>query len=443
MKGWFDAFRSDGGPTLYSQSNRTSVTGDVTTVTVCLVFFTVFLAFLIIFPGVRKERFTTFTSVTLSLFVGTVILVAKYGSCWHVASANIVSSYRAFSKEKMAVTIGAYIGLEHVNVTLTATGGGNGTQDIDFNERFRWGGPGEMGDSYREALVRGLPFPILTVAEYLSLGQEGFAWGGRYRAAGYYGSVFLWAALASWVMMNLLLVVVPRYGAYAMTVTGVLMAASALTYWLLLPAAPLCVQFEAGALHFEFGWCFWVVIIAGALCALSGIAIATVDMVFPHRFSTILEVDYDTPYDRHIIIEESHDRKNAAAGHRLEAPPGAGLGTRILRRLSKRERLEERRGVDNEGFEMDPPKSPWRYPFPRPGPPRADLPPPFRRTISQDSAASSSGASSLGLSFLQRECAAAAAAAAAAPATTAPAAAAPAASATSAAVQTDPLPVVR
>ncbi|KAK7865905.1 hypothetical protein R5R35_005625 [Gryllus longicercus] len=72
--GWFDAFRTDGGPTLYSYSNRTPVTGDVQTITLYLIFFTVFLAFLVIFPGVRKERFTTFTSVTLSLFVGTVIL---------------------------------------------------------------------------------------------------------------------------------------------------------------------------------------------------------------------------------------------------------------------------------------------------------------------------------------------------------------------------------
>lgn len=30
------------------------------------------------------------------------------------------------------------------------------------------------------------------------------------------------------------------------------------------------------------------------------------------------------------------------------------------RRLSKREPLD---GVENEAFEMDPPKSPWRYPF--------------------------------------------------------------------------------
>nr|CAD7398484.1 unnamed protein product [Timema cristinae] len=68
----------------------------------------------------------------------------------------------------------------------------NWTEDIDFNERFSWLGSGEMGLCYREALVRGLPFPILTVAEYFSLGQEGFTWGGQYRAAGYYGAILLW-----------------------------------------------------------------------------------------------------------------------------------------------------------------------------------------------------------------------------------------------------------
>jgi hypothetical protein len=44
--------------------------------------------------------------------------VAKYGSAWHVARTQIVSSYRAFSREKVVAELGAYIGLGHVNVTL-------------------------------------------------------------------------------------------------------------------------------------------------------------------------------------------------------------------------------------------------------------------------------------------------------------------------------------
>jgi dual oxidase maturation factor 1 len=55
MRGWFDAFRHDGGPTLYDRANRTAVTGDVSTIVVSVIFITLFVAFLVIFPGIRKE----------------------------------------------------------------------------------------------------------------------------------------------------------------------------------------------------------------------------------------------------------------------------------------------------------------------------------------------------------------------------------------------------
>lgn len=48
-------FREDGGPTLYSHSNRTPVFGDITTVTVCIAFGTLYAAFFVIFPGIRTE----------------------------------------------------------------------------------------------------------------------------------------------------------------------------------------------------------------------------------------------------------------------------------------------------------------------------------------------------------------------------------------------------
>ncbi|KAL1137842.1 hypothetical protein AAG570_009538 [Ranatra chinensis] len=383
--GWWLGSDSN-GPTLYSVSNRTSVTGDVPCITTCLAFISLYLAFLIIFPGVRKERLTTFTTVTLSLFVGNAIMVCRLGSSWHVAKTAIVSPYRAFSRDLIHGTLGAYIGLGHVNITLAVVfliyAGYNNT-DIDFNERFSWLGSEEMGESYRAALQRGLPFPILTVAEYFSLGQEGFRWGGQYRAAGYYGSFLLWASFSSWLLMNLLLVVVPRYGSYAMTLTGVLMLAASLAYHCLLPSTPLRIRFEDNLLSFKFGWCFWLVIIAGSLCTIAGLIILTVDLIYPNRYSTILEVDYDTPYDRHVIIEDSHHKRRSGKG--LEEPPG--LGKRILRRLSskKDENDQSLRGQNNAGFELDVPKSPWNYPLHRPALRAAA----FHRQDSASSAASS------------------------------------------------------
>lgn len=64
--------------------------------------------------------------------------------------------------------------------------------DINFNERFHWIQPDDLKTHYKEALTKGLPYPILTVAEYLSLDKEGFSWGRSYRTAGYYTSIMLW-----------------------------------------------------------------------------------------------------------------------------------------------------------------------------------------------------------------------------------------------------------
>lgn len=66
----------------------------------------------------------------------------------------------------------------------------------------------------------------------------------------------------------------------------------------------------------------------GLVCGFVGMVIACVDLLYPHRFSTVLEVDFDTPYDRHIIIEDSryHRKKRSNKGNEE-----AGLGRRILR----------------------------------------------------------------------------------------------------------------
>jgi dual oxidase maturation factor 1 len=49
-----------------------------------------------------------------------------------------------------------------------------------------------MRKEHRNALQKGLPYPILTITEYLSQDAEGFCWGRRYRLAGHYASFLLW-----------------------------------------------------------------------------------------------------------------------------------------------------------------------------------------------------------------------------------------------------------
>lgn len=55
-------FSDDGGSILYSYSNRTPVFGDIALIIIFILFGTVFSAFLIIFPGIRKEVLKIFIS---------------------------------------------------------------------------------------------------------------------------------------------------------------------------------------------------------------------------------------------------------------------------------------------------------------------------------------------------------------------------------------------
>lgn len=164
-------------------------------------------------------------------------------------------------------------------------------------------------------------------------------------------------SFASWLMMNLLLMVVPRYGAYGMIFTGLCMLLTNLIYTALLPCEPLIAHIEGSILSFNLGWNYWLVLSAGscpcveitllkldqcadirtwlrflffpgAACLFAGLVITAIDMIFPHQFSTILEVDYDTPYDRHVIIEESFDTRNV----RRKVPKiEDSFGDRIMR----------------------------------------------------------------------------------------------------------------
>jgi dual oxidase maturation factor 1 len=90
--------------------------------------------------------------------------------------------------------------------------------------------------------------------------------------------------------MNLLLVAVPRYGAYMMSVTGFLLVLTDIGYYLMLPKRPLVIVIEGSKITFKLGWCFWLVLVAGTLCLIIGLTISAIDLVWPHRFSTILEV---------------------------------------------------------------------------------------------------------------------------------------------------------
>ena len=363
--GFFNSFRVwEGGPTLYMKHNRTSASTDYTIITIILAFLTVFLAFVTILPGLRKQRISSLCIVTLSLLSGLTILLGKYGSCWHIGQGEITSAYRAFSKERINAKMGISIGLHHMNVTLQVMPKDGRSMDVNFNEKFVWNEPTDMRDQYRSALVKGLPYPILTVAEYFSMNTEYFRWGFNYRSAGYYANIALTAAFVAWILMNLMLVNIPRYGGYLMGLTGALLCSSAAIYCILMPSRPLLIRFEDTIISFHFGWCFWMVLVIGLLQLIVGLVISLLDLIFPHSFSTVLEVDFDTPFNRHIIIQDSEDTGKRARALKFPNVQQSirqrlTTGSRYIRRLSTKKAPSGSgrsvpAGFYNQGFEISP-----------------------------------------------------------------------------------------
>lgn len=319
--GWFDAFRENGGPTLYADDNRSSVWADPSEVFVYLAFSTLLVAFLLVVPGIRKEGCTTVFCVSTSLLVGATILLGVYGSSWHVGHATIDSYYRSFSVERVKARVGVHVGLNSVNVTYVAIPEGNETsRDINYNEEFSWDKPTTLQEEFRDALVKGLPFPILTVLDYLSQDAGGFLWGRSYRKAGDWAQFFLWASFATWLLTNVLLCAVPHYGAYMLQLSGALMIVSAITYYSLLPRFPLSIPLETEVLQLRLGVNYWLLLIGGILAVLVGGAMAVVDILYPSKFATILEVDYDTPY-RYFVAQGNQSSRNTSAVNSVNNSP--------------------------------------------------------------------------------------------------------------------------
>jgi len=359
----------DNGPILYDTPNRTSAIDDIRSGIIYAFIFTLFFTFFLILPGIRNEKFPTILCIVPSLLVASIIVISIFGTTWHVGEApNISASYKAFSRDKIQGQLQVRIGLNSVNISLTAIkyyllhdtdgpivienlatlasgpkvnafgirdvepleqlddqqldtrpkgtvpsdhndgirrrrdlskedhlereddsrpqGGwlSSGAEsassgirvkrlnvDINYNERFYWIEPQQMRHEYHQALQRGLPYPILTVVEYLSQDEAGFNWSRQYRSAGYYTSIMLWLSFCVCIVMFCLHCATPKHGIYTMQILGILLLLTNLTYALLIPSGKreLVIPFEGQSLRFRFGWNFWLVMIGGRFSRLS------------------------------------------------------------------------------------------------------------------------------------------------------------------------------
>ncbi|XP_062605745.1 dual oxidase maturation factor 1-like isoform X1 [Saccostrea cucullata] len=303
--GIFDAFRSNGAPTYYD-SDKTPFMADILESGLIYAFVILAFSFFIILPGIRgKERLFVFIRVTVTLFIGGVIMLTNFGYEWEVAEAkNVRTKYKAGSAGEITADIGVHMGLRGINVTLKAEGENRGpfNETINYNEHFDWRWEqgrlgfgifaGRFNQEFRARQFRGTPFPIIWIAEYFIFDGEGVRWGRHYRQAGWYAHIMMWLALPLWVLTIILFFILLKYGAYFLMLTGGVMVIANIIWATLRNPFELLIPFSAEhKLEFHFGASFYLNLFTGLLCIILGAVIWFLDLRFPELITNFFGVD--------------------------------------------------------------------------------------------------------------------------------------------------------
>ena len=294
---WFQAFRySKGGPTYYSEMQRSRVFADFNLIIIFLVFFTALIGSGITLINSRRKRFNTFTM--LALMMGTILCISiDFQSTEWLYGHALATDSLTFARPKLEVyQVGLYVGLHGVNITLTlADPVRRQFQDIYFNEHFHWDEPTSLNQQTGEALLRGLPVPILTVLEYLSA-PEDLCIGCHLRYIAHWTSWILYAAGWIWAWTFIVCMAVPNYSCYGFMGCGACLLVSVLFYGIQAANIVFDIRINGSILRMNWGWNFWFTVVMGAANLLTGFFILFWKDADGRDFATALEFGFDTPF---------------------------------------------------------------------------------------------------------------------------------------------------
>ncbi|XP_061205798.1 dual oxidase maturation factor 2 [Neopsephotus bourkii] len=265
----------DGVYPFYMQQRKVSMF-DVSTIIVLVVFLTFACSFLLIIPGIRgRVRLYWTLRVLFSLIMGVVIVTVQFTGDWETGWVRANTSYKSFSPALVSADIGLHIGLVGVNISLRGNPVNQVNETINYNEHFPWSVNADYDQSYSQGLERGLPRPILYVAEKFTT-RSPCSMQRRYRISSHYASATLWVAFCTWLISNMLFSMpVLVYGGYMLLLTGAFMILSLLSFSTV-RNSPMClIQFGTATLHTGYGGSFWITLAIGLLCFMAGISVVT------------------------------------------------------------------------------------------------------------------------------------------------------------------------
>uniref|UniRef100_A0A8C0TL45 Dual oxidase maturation factor 1 n=3 Tax=Canis lupus TaxID=9612 RepID=A0A8C0TL45_CANLF len=213
---------------------------DTTLAVIIAIFLTALVTFIIILPGIRgKMRLFWLLRVVTSLFIGAVILGTP---------------------------------VQQLNET------------INYNEEFTWRLGENYAEEYAKGLEKGLPDPVLYLAEKFTPNSP-CGLHGQYRLAGHYTSAMLWVAFLCWLLANVMLSMpVLVYGGHMLLATGIFQMLGLLFFSTATSLTPSCpLRLGTASLHTHHGPAFWITLTTGLLCVLLGLAMAVAHRIHPQR----------------------------------------------------------------------------------------------------------------------------------------------------------------
>ncbi|XP_004709460.1 dual oxidase maturation factor 1 isoform X1 [Echinops telfairi] len=257
---------------------------DTTLAIILTIFLTALVTFVVILPGIRgKMRLFWLLRVVTSLSIGAVTLAVNFSSEWSVGQVSANTSYKAFSPEWISADVGLQVGLRGVNITLTGTPVQQLNETIDYNEEFTWHLGGNYAKEYAKALEKGLPDPVLYLAEKFTPNSP-CDLHRQYGLAGHYTSALLWVAFLCWLLTNVMLSMpVLVYGGYMLLATGMFQLLALVFFSMATSLALSCpLHLGTATLHTRHGPAFWTTLTTGLLCVLLGLAVAVAHRMQPH-----------------------------------------------------------------------------------------------------------------------------------------------------------------
>ncbi|KAM3827905.1 dual oxidase maturation factor 2 [Vipera latastei] len=292
----------DGIYPFYPQSQKPFVF-DVDLIIVIIVFLVIAFSFLLILPGIRgRARLYWLVRVISSLFIGGVIVAVHFSSDWETGTVAANTSYKSFSSAMIHADVGLHVGLSGVNITLVGKPVEQLNETINYNEEFSWWFGTNYDKEFEEGLKRGLPSPILYVAEKFT-DHSPCGLSNVYRMAGHYASATLWVAFCAWLVSNMLFSMpVPVYGGFMLLVTGAFLIFALLSFstgrnaW-------CAIQFGLASLKLAYGASFWLTLATGLFCFLAGIVVIALHFIKPDLLKAFFDLAEDEEDDEGILGE--------------------------------------------------------------------------------------------------------------------------------------------